>query len=472
MPEHDEIGRRLHDAQRGEETARLDLLRAKEQLERNRAVRRRVERFADPENPQHRATLEELDRREAEIEASIGARGASRKRASARLDGLIAEFLPFTDPRDNLSAKSPEYPFLLFPLRLETRFKKIQRDNATVDQLWVRVFPDDCLVDTFEETPADSEILSAKKFWVDWVAAGGNDDQQRGAWRSLVAGSGAGRSAWLLQQYGPDASVSFPQKSAPTDIVLVVATEQPLPAAEKPAIETFWKALWLAADDAALQQAAYAAFETAVGTERAAVVFAQHAPQNLTASPTPPLGRADVALHLAFLELPDSTLFESQRLPWSQAPRVRILPERFVLLGYNDGKNVLERLGAPVPSELIAGPDPLAEPADQMHLEDGDLVVGAEMKWMVDFDEAVRVGLGFRVDLSPVEARRGFDQLMVVGARLSADEADGKELLETLFHHHEAGNSGFSLLPPGDGHQQRRRRVVGLLGRRGFGRHL
>ena len=72
----------------------------------------------------------------------------------------------FTDPRTNIKFKQTDYPFLLFPLRLETRFKSVEvSDGSSLEQLWVRVYPDDCLVDTFEEIPSESENkydLSAK----------------------------------------------------------------------------------------------------------------------------------------------------------------------------------------------------------------------------------------------------------------------------------------------------------------------
>ena len=42
----------------------------------------------------------------------------------------------------------PIAPILLLPLRLETRFKQFGSPDGTLHQLWVRVFPDDCAVDT------------------------------------------------------------------------------------------------------------------------------------------------------------------------------------------------------------------------------------------------------------------------------------------------------------------------------------
>ena len=65
---------------------------------------------------------------------------------------------------------------------------------------------------------------------------------------------------------------------------------------------------------------------------------------------------------------------------------------------------------------------------------------------MVDFERAIEVGLGFKVDLTPVQTRRGFDRLLVLGIRLSADQREGKAALETLLEHHRNGRTGLAEL--------------------------
>ena len=44
-------------------------------------------------------------------------------------------------------------------MRLEVRFKHLVRDAAGVkrDELWVRIYPDDCSIDSFEATPAGAQ---------------------------------------------------------------------------------------------------------------------------------------------------------------------------------------------------------------------------------------------------------------------------------------------------------------------------
>ena len=110
---------------------------------------------------------------------------------------------------------------------------------------------------------------------------------------------------------------------------------------------------------------------------------------------------------------------------------------------------MLNELGAPVQTPLHVSPDPRTDPESQFQFDaDGNLTLGEELRWMADFDEAVRRGMGFRVTLNASQAR-GFDRLFVLGVRLSANAARGTSDLEDLFLNHHFGKSGFTLLPQG-----------------------
>ncbi|MCI0690027.1 MAG: hypothetical protein L0Y54_22750, partial [Sporichthyaceae bacterium] len=312
-------------------------------------------------------------------------------------------------------------------------------------QLWVRLFPDDCLVDTFEPTLSESELTQVRQFWVAWAKAGTITDQERGAWRALAGRFGSGRAAWLIDQYRPLNLNALPAKAHEDVIRLVVAVQIPLPAGETAATAAYWRAAWLAGDDGPGQDAALAELVATVGGQRAAELVAGYRPVNFQREPHQPGAAAEVV----FLELPDPATVPTQRLAWSQPAVVTALPERFVLLGYRNGVEVLNQIGAPIPSPLAVGPNPLADPQHQIRPDGADLELGDELRWLANFDEAVRVGMGFRVDLSNDDVRHGFDQLLVLGVRLSADHHDGKELVETLFGHHQRSAVGFGLLRTG-----------------------
>ena len=78
--------------------------------------------------------------------------------------------------------------------------------------------------------------------------------------------------------------------------------------------------------------------------------------------PAPPLTKQDVALSVAFLDLPSPETVQT-RQSWTQSPKVRVLPERLVLIGYIGGTEMFQVLGNPIPA-LVAGPDP-SLPEDQ-----------------------------------------------------------------------------------------------------------
>ena len=58
----------------------------------------------------------------------------------------------------------------------------------------------------------------------------------------------------------------------------------------------------------------------------------------------------------------------TKQAPWSEAPRVNHLPDRFVVLGYNGGVQTLEAIGGVVSLPLYVGPDPSADPSETITL--------------------------------------------------------------------------------------------------------
>ena len=135
-----------------------------------------------------------------------------------------------------------------------------------------------------------------------------------------------------------------------------------------------------------------------MGAARAAALVERYRPFNLDDAPLAPLTKDDVPVTVAFLALPaDPPTTESS---WTRAPKVDLLPERFVLLA-SAGAATIEVVGEPVSSPLYVGPDPSAAPEESIHLEDGELVVPEPLRWLVDFDTAVAAGMGFKVGHQP-----------------------------------------------------------------------
>ena len=438
-------------AQSQREGANQALHVAREQRAKLERQKKRLLRHFDANDDRLQREIAVLDERIARAATVLERRRQEYAALSERVAGLFEEAAPFTDPRQMIDRFNDAYPILLFPLRIETRFKTViePRTGDRRPQLWVRVYPDELAVDRFELVLSESEIHSAQMFWTEMWAAGGDEDLERGAWRGLVASHGAGRGAWIARSYAPENPDDAPVRTAASDVILVVGSEETLSEADKAVAADYWRAIWLTDGDAAQVQAAQDALEAAVGAARAEAL-AKMTPANLSAVPTPPLTKADVTVTVAFIDFPSPETFPSKEQSWSQPPKVRILPERLVLLGYIGDSVSFEAIGNPIPSPLVAGPDPSAPEDEQLRPdENGDLVIPDDMQWMVDFERAVQVGMGFRINLTVDQARRGFDRLIVLGVRLSADEQGGKELVETLFEHHHYSRTGIRLLPQG-----------------------
>ena len=381
----------------------------------------------------------EAARRIETLEAELRL-AASRKRETE--DGLAS----FADPRRTMGALGDRTPFLLFPVRLETRFKAVKRNGAVANQVWVRVYPDDCLIDAFEPVLSSAELANARRYWIDWWRAAGDDAGRRAAWRALVASHGSGRAAWILTQFGPANPDEEPARAHESEVVLVVPVDGPLEVGELPAVGEYWTAVWRADGDATLLAAARDALIQALDPARAETIQADYQPVNLSEPPPAGLTRQEATVQVAILQWPPAPT--TQQDSWSHAPHARLLPDRFVFLGYQ-GEEIVQQVGASIPYPLVCGPDPTAPPEHQLRAEDGELGVPEEMRWMVDFERAVSSGMGFKIDLSPAQARLGFDRIIVLGVRLASDAEHGRLVLEEHLSHLQATGLGMSLLGQG-----------------------
>lgn len=428
--------RAARDAAQNALSAALERLK---QAQANLAQYLRRAQTSEREDPE-KARLEEAV---AQAAAAVNTQKSAVQRESLAAEAALEGFASFTDPRQNVSQLSARSPFLLLPVRGETRFATVGDQH----QLWVRIYPDDCSIDTFERVLSASELSNAKLYWERIWAAGGIEAQQRGAWRGLVAAHGSGRASWILDNYQPVNIGTQPVKAASTDEILIIPTSTPLAAAEATAISTYWQAIWLADGDATKSQAARAALEAAVGAARAADLIANYAPFNLSDKPASPKKKTDVAVSTAFVVFPPDPA--TKQSPWSQAPRVNHLADRFVVLGFNAGVQTLEAISGVVSLPLYTGPDPSADPSQTIHPQGADLFVPDQLQWLVDFDRAVAAGMGLRINLTPAQAVQGFDRLLVLGLELSSNEANATQAIEELLAHHHYGRSGLSIVPQG-----------------------
>jgi hypothetical protein len=172
---------------------------------------------------------------------------------------------------------------------------------------------------------------------------------------------------------------------------------------ERDAAQQYWRAEAAAAneDDS---RAAWRALTATLGVTRAAWAAAQLTPLNRdTLGPGVDPQFPDVAM-------------EDDEAPF--VPRASVLPDRWIVVGMRQGTKVLEHAGAAIPHDLAVGLDTTPSEMQGIANEEGSPIqLPPRMRWLTDFAEAVRVGMA--IDVALAADVDGFDELFVVGVRLT-----------------------------------------------------
>jgi hypothetical protein len=436
MAEFEQLREALAGHRQQLEQKRQEALLAREAVRQFERALSEFDRGADVQRGHERERLEQglKDARERAASADRGLTALLTDEGE-----LLRTFADFTNPLKQLQQWPDHHPILLLPLRLETRFKTGGDDQP---QLWVRVYPDTCLIDSFEPSLTEQEVDNARAFWASVWRAGGDEALERAAWRELVASHGSGRSGWIVRQYVP---LNPSDKPPPSDVLLIITAPGPLPAEAA----TYWEAVWRAAGNAADRHNAFMQLETVLGPQRAKEIDENYRPFNLSDEPVAPRTRADSQVKVAVLQLTSSEVMETRRTSWSSAARVELLPERFVLVAYPNEGEPLTIIGDPIRTPLSVGPDPNAPPEQQLKPVDDTLQIPDEMAWIFDFERALQAGMGFRVPLTTAQARSGFKRVIVLGLRFGDSPEKGAQQLERLLEHHLYSRPGLEIIPQG-----------------------
>ena len=221
------------------------------------------------------------------------------------------------------------------------------------------------------------------------------------------------------------------------DDIHIDGFEEQLTAAEVEWGQRYWELIWPTAGDETVQRQAWDHLVGRFGSRRAAWVARRMTPTNLDqqpkpnqAGPPPVFGDPGPLKDDAFTS-PDMA---------------RLLPDRWVVMGYRSGKRVVLEVGAPIPDELLVSlaPDDPSAP-DQ---DDENLPVNESLRWMVDFDEAERVGMGIRIPLSPDLVGGTLERLVVFGVKGAlAPQAAAAGLVAQLDAQHYT--RGLAFIEPG-----------------------
>ena len=453
MPDFQQTRNNLQQGRQDSEQTRIDLFASGQRLKTLEKQRAALERQKGDNNEAYLQKRNELDHRIREEKAQQAQQQEKYKGLRDRLTATQKDFDLFVDPRRELaSGFSNETPFLLFPLRMDTRFKSVNERP----QLWVRVYPDECMVDSFEPLLSRNEVNNAARFWAEYYSAGKPADpanpgadtlaRQQAAWALLVKAQGDGRAAWIAKQLRPDEVSSIFPVRLPNTVILAISAGNWNPA-QQAAITGLFKKIWFANRNGTFIKQAKDDFNAANPGLDADTIIDTYQPVNIDEQPPLGVKREDVDLQVAVVVFTDLDKKAGKEHGWSQATRVNLLPERLALIRYKGTTAMEPVFGNVIPYPLFTSPDP-AEADAQFKQNNGDLEFGVSIKWVADFDKAVQSGLGFRINLGPDELD-GFTRLLVIGVKLGADEQQGKKELEELIDHHYFSKKGFRIVPQG-----------------------
>ena len=390
-----------------------------------------------------------LKRRQEELNRRVKTAQTDYAGAKSRAnDGLLGLVERFGSPQRYIAHWDDHLPILLFPLRVETRFNPAR--PATNPELWVRVFPDECSVIKFRPELSENEQAAATAFWFEtWKAS--DETARLGAWTALVQGFGPQRAAWIAKTSEP---ANFNELDAdvfnfPSETVLQNAGLSP---DERVAGKAYWRQIWFGRVPGEVEKA----LETDVGAARVEAVKKATKPGNWD-------GLGD--------ESPGKTFQGKAKFPPFSPPTepgasyADVLPDQLVFMGFEAGTSLFEVTGKPIPDRIWLSPD--VQELDGAVTRDGagKLQFSGELEWVQNFDAAVNLGLGMRIDLRAVItsqvgssqaeiflqriASNGLDRLMVLGINAVDGKIKGSALLEKLFTNHHFGSSGLGFVPQG-----------------------
>jgi hypothetical protein len=199
---------------------------------------------------------------------------------------------------------------------------------------------------------------------------------------------------------------------------------------ERDAAQQYWRAEAGAAGEAD-SRAAWRALASAIGVTRAA-----WAAQVLTPTNRDAMGASVEPVFPPVAMQDDDAPF---------VPRAGVLPDRWILVGMKQGSKALERLGASIPHDLAVGLDTTpSETAGLTNEEGSPIQLPPRMRWLTDFALAVQVGMAFDIALAPEVD--GFDELFVIGVRVTETPAQSALTLEGLFTGHRFSR-GLAFVP-------------------------
>ena len=161
---------------------------------------RSLGKLVNQQSPGVDEVLEQIKSKEAEHGRLNGALVKSRADLHSAIGGLFVN----PHPADQVGQLDDAIPFLLMPVRIETRFVT----TGNIPEMLLRIYPDDIAIHTHEETLTDDEVVQGKAYWTELFAAtkaNGADleDRKKAAWTHLTVLYPPQRAAWVVLSTKP-----------------------------------------------------------------------------------------------------------------------------------------------------------------------------------------------------------------------------------------------------------------------------
>lgn len=223
------------------------------------------------------------------------------------------------------------------------------------------------------------------------------------------------------------------------DQVHVHSHESELTPDERAAGIEYWDAMWRLGANATLEDTKqpWRLLATRYGPERAAWIANQLEPSNpeeLPANATPEGGQPSTT--------PTYRPTPPRASSWEQAPLAACLPERWAVSLYrNHVRQQPVAFGNPIRRPLTVGPNP--DPSASAPADPKELQVDDEMRWMIDFEEAVEAGMALRIPITAFELTGGIDEVVVVGISRDGPVGGALRLMELFDAHHYTDGLAF-----------------------------
>lgn len=215
----------LRELQQGAAAARRKLAAAEERVARLRGGLREREARRQAALRRGEAGGPAAASWRAESEGLVEELAASARSLAAAREEFRQQLLAVTEePWKLVEQLGDDLPFLLLPLRIETRF--MPGAGGAGRELWLRIFPDEIAVHTHEPQLRDAEAEGGEAFWREmWAAAQQSDPEKRrtleqSAWTRLATSFDSRRAGFIARETRPATldvasaeSLSFPPRS-------------------------------------------------------------------------------------------------------------------------------------------------------------------------------------------------------------------------------------------------------------------